>query len=126
MYPLCESWKSMIVQPAQDPFLRDRALKWIPHLKTKSFKRESFCRDIVLHTTYAPKASLHKGFPTNAACFTEADFRRLCGLWGDVTPKRHSLAKWEPFQRQSLTKKVLCSWKSSWYLCNAWSICRLV
>jgi hypothetical protein len=48
------------IQPAQDPFLKGCALKWLLDFKTQSFRRESFWREIVLYLTYPPKASLHK------------------------------------------------------------------
>jgi hypothetical protein len=52
----CVVWASF--QLAQDPFLKDSALKWFLHFKRESLKRESFCCDIVLYPTYPTKASL--------------------------------------------------------------------
>ena len=43
---------SIQIQPAQDPLLKDCALKWLLYFKTQSFKRCVFCGDIALYPIY--------------------------------------------------------------------------
>jgi hypothetical protein len=100
-------------QPAQDPLLKDCALKWPLDCRRESFKREFCCCEIALYPIYPPKASPNKGGglrppPTKGARRFAA--RPLCGnpLWRLAFGLSLKLCSKASNSEKPLCEKPLC------------------